>query len=50
MEDKQRTEKLMETYNKFKSQQEKDWWVKSLRPEDKSLVRKELGKLPGKLF
>ncbi len=50
MEPQERLAKLMTTYNKFKTQQEKDWWVKSLRPEDKAMVRKELGKLPGKLF
>ncbi len=50
MKDKERTDRLMKTYNKFKSQQEKDWWVSSLRIEDKSLVRKALDKNPNKLF
>jgi len=45
-----RTCNLMITYWKFQSQQERDWWVKSLRPEDKALVRKELSKEPNKLF
>jgi hypothetical protein len=49
-EDKIRTYKLMMTYWKFKSQQERDWWVSSLRPEDKALVRQELSKTPNKLF
>ena len=50
MEKELRTVKLMHTYNKFKSQQEKDWWVSSLRLEDKALVRKALNKNPNKLF
>jgi hypothetical protein len=45
-----RTYHLMTIYWKFKTQQERDWWIKSLLPEDKALVRKELGKTPSKLF
>jgi hypothetical protein len=50
MEEKEKTTKLMITYNKFNSQQEKDWWVSSLRLEDKALVRKALNKNTNKLF
>jgi hypothetical protein len=50
MKEKIRTYELMMTYHRLESPQDKERWVKSLKLEDRALVRKELSKTPNKLF
>lgn len=50
MNEKIRKYELMMTYHRLSSPVEKERWVKSLKPEDKALVRQELSKTPNKLF
>jgi hypothetical protein len=48
--EEEKTESLFRVWNSFSSPQEREWWVKSLPLDQRSLIRKALDKSPNKLF
>lgn len=45
-----KTQALVKVWNLLSSPQEREWWVKSLPLDQRSLIRNHLSKLPNKLF
>ena len=45
-----KTQALMKVWNMFTTPQEREWWVKSLPLDQRSLLRKALSNQPNKLF
>lgn len=45
-----KTQALIKVWNSFPSPREREWWVKSLPLDQRSLIRKALDKSPNKLF
>ena len=45
-----KTQALVKVWNLLSSPQEREWWVKSLPLDQRSLIRQHLSKLPNKLF
>jgi len=41
---------LLLRYNQFSTPKEREEWFRSLRPEDRNLIRKDIAKAPNALF
>jgi len=48
--DEDKTQALLTVWSSFKTQREKEWWVKSLPLDQRALIRKALENNPNKLF
>ena len=49
-EERARGYKLLDTYHRIPTQEEKGWWLKSLSLEDRALVRQHLKGNSNRLF